>query len=239
MNDWLNKYRSTTLVSSIMILLSYVIVRAAIQYFLSYERGFNPLTVDALLNVPRLLGLFVTIYIFHKTEKFNYRISYDHLLLAAIVFLILSSWVYLQSKYVVLYSLDNEQLLLFSIGSFIVGFFEESLFRGLLLTELEKKMSYFSSLLVMSGIFTIYHYGMQPIYTFPSIFMFGILTGQLKKLKVSLFWLGLFHGFYDMTWGIWYPAGELSTSLLVLEFLLTCTLNVIIFAYGRSRHASC
>jgi membrane protease YdiL (CAAX protease family) len=172
--------------------------------------------------------------VYKKSEKFTFKVVNDNLFLTAIVFAVLSALVYLQSKFVELYQLNSTQLLLFTVGSFIVGFFEETLFRGLLLAKLQKTLSRLQSLIIMSAVFAFYHYGMQPLSAFPFLFMFGILTGQLANLRVSLFWLGIFHGIYDTMWGIWYPATSIPYAFKIVEFITVCILNVAVFYYSKS-----
>lgn len=90
--------------------------------------------------------------------------------------------------------------IVYSVTSPVVGLREEIVYRGILLNALLLRMPAMRALLLSNLIFTLYHYGAQPLYPANAfgIFAYGCVFAWLYLATGSLLWPILLHTLVDV-----------------------------------------
>jgi membrane protease YdiL (CAAX protease family) len=93
----------------------------------------------------------------------------------------------------------SESALLFASTSFVVGFREELVYRGVLQNLLDRKWGLGMALVVSNVMFVVYHVGAVPItpMSIVELFVGGCLLGVIYAGSRSLVAASLVHGAYD------------------------------------------
>ncbi|MFA5138210.1 MAG: CPBP family intramembrane glutamic endopeptidase [Elusimicrobiota bacterium] len=79
----------------------------------------------------------------------------------------------------------------------VVGLFEETLFRGLVLSRIRESRGDMSAVLWSSVLFTVYHVRPQAVAAWPHIFLTGAVFANLRLKGMSLAQLALIHAAVD------------------------------------------
>ena len=197
------------------IVIGYMLVRLAIYLSLpaiSREEWFYR---DCLMTVPRALGL---VPAFISTDPFNRQspktITYVYaslLLVSTLVVNIAGHWA----------PWPAHMVLIGLLTSLVVGFFEEYLFRGALLSGLAQSMSTRKAIMVSSGVFAICHITAQSLEGLPTLFAIGIVFGNLRTQGLAIPALAFLHAAIDWTY-FFFDKGSLT-----LEFTMYSVLALI------------
>jgi len=89
------------------------------------------------------------------------------------------------------------QIAVLVVNSFVVGFFEEVLFRGLILQSIKKWLGVWPAIFISSILFMLFHFQAQRLEHFPSIFLYGMVAAILRLSGQSLWVLMIIHGVFD------------------------------------------
>jgi membrane protease YdiL (CAAX protease family) len=114
--------------------------------------------------------------------------------------------------------------LILGLSSFVVGFHEEFVFRGLCLEALKDLAGERVAFWLSSLLFTVFHYKAQPLVTWPGIFVAGLLFARMRLDGISIWCLIFIHGTYDALWFL------LESYEPSLGFLLSPALTLLIYA---------
>ena len=185
--------------AALIITTVYMVVRSVIYAHYPAQSLIDWARRDTLMDVPRLLCAFAALL--YGVRRWGWRRFGFHANGArtALVWGLLAVGLYAIDflTYQNNFKLPACEFFLFVLSSFIVGFFEEILFRGLWLKVLGGWRSPFCAAWVSSLIFTVYHYQAQAMYGWPVIFFTGLLWAYMRLAGVSLWWLMLIHGAVD------------------------------------------
>ncbi len=88
-------------------------------------------------------------------------------------------------------------LLVLVASSVLVGFWEEILYRGVLLNAIRDWKGERAAIWGSSFLFTIMHVQAQPVVHWPSIFLSGVLFAVMRVQGVGLFWIIAVHAGFD------------------------------------------
>lgn len=192
---------------------------------------------DNWVNIPRILCLLLSLVFVLRKKSQELLPNLVGARKIAIV------WVFVLLSFIIrFFFLDIasdpiDSLLLAFLSSFVVGFFEEALFRGAIFDTLNSEYGVKKALFWSSVIFTIYHVQAQPISAMPLIFVFSLLFGLLRADGVSLFLLSVLHAVYDCFVLVWGP-GEgvwIQWSIFEVIFFASAVFLYIWFARVRGR----
>ena len=94
----------------------------------------------------------------------------------------------------------DDQALVFALTSIFVGIKEEILFRGILQGLCRKLISPQMSVVLVSLVFTAWHYGVQPFnfYSVSVLFVCGLVLGLMYEASQSLLLVIVVHTLYDV-----------------------------------------
>jgi membrane protease YdiL (CAAX protease family) len=198
------------------ILIGYMLARLAIYLSLPAISRAEWFYRDCLMTVPRALGL-VAAFIFTDTSdrhspKTTTYVYASLLLLSTFVVVIAADWA----------PWPAHMVLIGLLTSLVVGFFEEYLFRGALLSGLAKSMSTRKAIMASSGVFAISHITAQPLEGLPTLFAIGIVFGNLRTHGLAIPALACLHAAIDWTYFFF------DESSLTLEFTMYSVLALII-----------
>jgi hypothetical protein len=82
-------------------------------------------------------------------------------------------------------------------SSVLVGLWEEILFRGVLLNAIRDWKGTRAAIFGSSFLFTVMHVQAQPLVSWPSLFLAGLVFAALRVQGVGLWWLILGHAVFD------------------------------------------
>lgn len=213
------------------ILIAYCIFRLFIYLELPAHDYDSWVIRDTVMNVPRLICFGLLIFIVYRKYKIQDVTSpigsekIKILWVSAFLMLMIA----LRMPFFELYSHPWKSLVILTISSLIVGFFEEILFRGAIFDSLKKWRGTGFAILCSSALFLLFHIQAQKIETFPLIFLLGILFSLLRLHGATLLQLSILHAIYDVLVLLWIPTAELNTVWVAFEFLYV--LILIFFTY--------
>lgn len=124
------------------------------------------------------------------------------------------------------------QQLVLAGSSLLVAFNEEALFRALGLEALREKFGERTAFWGSTLLFTVYHYGAQPLAGWPYIFLCGLIFARMRLDGVSLLWLMFIHAAYDGVFDIFRspaPFGYLIIFPIVFSLILLAYLKLFRF----------
>lgn len=100
--------------------------------------------------------------------------------------------------------LPPEAAVVFAFTSIFVGIKEEILFRGVLQGVCRRFMSPVKSVVLISLVFTVWHYGVQPfnVYTVSQLLVAGLVLGLMYEATRSLLLVIGVHTLYDVLYAI-------------------------------------
>ena len=189
---------------ALLIVLGYIISRSFIYALMPITSDTDWFWRDVVMDLPRFIWALVALYLGYRTwgwQKLGFSLERPILAMGVGIALLLVEAVFSlmgQRPFV----LPNYALFIFYVSSFMVGFFEEILFRGVLLNALRDWKGSLIALWGSTFVFTVYHIQAQPYHAWPGIFTVGFVLALLRLNNVSMLWLILFHGVNDCVLGI-------------------------------------
>jgi len=186
----------------------YCLLRFIIYHYFPVTDVDSWIKRDALMNLPRLICLSLLL-IFVIDKKGELLPNKQGVKVAMVALPVLVMPLFVRSLFFETRVFSDESLFIVLISSFVVGFFEETLFRGSIFDSLANSFSNRDSVLVSSVLFTIFHFQSQSIIDFPQIFLLGIIFAILRLYKVSLFWLAILHSVFDCIVLFWSPSEQM------------------------------
>ncbi len=203
-----------------LIFLFYLVFRDIIYTFYPVESHGEWAYRDIVMNIPRLLCLISIIFV-QKWKKFESvaKVSTIGKKYTFYIGILLISLIPLRSLFVDTQRLQSDLIVWIIVGSFLVGFFEEGLFRGLFFDSLKQQNGTFVAVLFSTLLFSLFHIGVVPVNELPTIFLIGIIFALLRDKNVSLFMLSLLHAFYDGFIMFWLPVSSLTPLWITIEML--------------------
>jgi membrane protease YdiL (CAAX protease family) len=184
---------------SLVIFLIYFVSRYFIYAVVPNVDFQSWLFRDSIMNFPRIVCLLLVVaFTFdHRRRKKDLYPNLSGKKRAFIVGVLLMLPIILRLFCFEIKTYSFEFTLLFVLNSFVVGFFEEALFRGGFFDSLNGMLGSKSAVWFSSFLFMIFHIQAQDVTLFPGIFIFGIICALLRRDGVSLFLLSLIHSIYD------------------------------------------
>ncbi|MBL0350196.1 MAG: CPBP family intramembrane metalloprotease [Elusimicrobia bacterium] len=195
---------------SLIITASYMAIRALIYFLYPVSSLDDWFYRDILMCGPRLLGLFLAVWLFRSEPEGDISRS-GWAYLYAVLLLISHLPDFLQKGW------EPWPIHMVYVGiatSLVVGLFEEYLFRGALLSGLVRQLPLPWAIVISSLIFTVYHVQAQSLIGWPGIFLVGIVFANLRVLGFGLLSLSILHGLID--WGYFLVAPESGVSFAFL-----------------------
>lgn len=194
------RWPPTPVFGALLVIGVYMLARAAVRDLFPVTSQETWFTRDTVMCLPRLAA-FALLFYFNRhwqLVRFDFPAK-DLARLALRGSIPLALWVFYFSG-----SRGDDfmpwMIALGFITSMVVGLFEEYAFRGPLLAGLAKRWSDFPAVLVSSLLFTVYHYPVQPVASWGSIFLTGIVMANLRLRGISLGALSLLHGLIDASY---------------------------------------
>ncbi len=219
------------------ILLFYVVARDLIYTYYPVETHSDWAFRDIIMMIPRLLCLVCLVFVqkWKKLESVvNGSIVGKKYTLYIGIFLI--SLIPLRALFVETQRLQSDLLFWIIWGSFLVGFFEEGLFRGLFFDSMKTQKGSFIAILFSTFLFMIFHIQVVPANELPTIFLIGIIFALLRDKNVSLFMLSLLHAVYDSFIIFWLPVSSLTSAWIMIEIFCLTILALVFFFWTRNNH---
>ncbi|MCB0367751.1 MAG: CPBP family intramembrane metalloprotease [Bdellovibrionaceae bacterium] len=191
--------RSRLLSYSLLIILLYGALRALVYDSMKNNSFDDWVARDSVMDIPRTLCFVLTLYICKRHLSWAELGVHWQGKWGAFFLLVAFSLISLKSRSFQFFTGDigDSQIAMLIISSFVVGFFEEFLFRGLAYIALSKQYSPTAAIWISSLIFMIYHVQAQPYYHFPELFAYGLVYAGARSIGISIVWLSLLHGIDD------------------------------------------
>lgn len=214
-----------------MIVVLYCVLRFIVYEFLPAPDMENWIIRDFVMNGPRILCMVLALVfgfkrgLFQKQDFLPHRTAITLISVASVFFLFSAV---LRSFFIDYCNYSYEALITIVMSSFVVGFFEEILFRGVLLKSYREAFGPRYAVVQSSLIFMVFHVQAQPYSSFPAIFLAGVLFACLRLEGVSLLWLSLLHSVYDILVLLWIPSDEARTTWIYVDL---GTSGLLVLAY--------
>lgn len=222
--------KSKVTLIAFIILLFYVFLRDVIYIYYPVHVQSDWAYRDIIMNIPRLICLIVIITV-QKLKKLESVIHVNatgktHTFYVGFFLLIL---IPLRSFFLETQKLQSDLIVWIILGSFLVGFFEEGLFRGLLFDSLKKQLGSLFAIVFSAVLFSIFHLQVVPFNELPSIFLIGCIFALLRDKNVSLFMLSLLHSVYDVFIIFWLPITSLTAPWLIFEMICLAVIALVFY----------
>lgn len=183
---------------SSVIIFSYLVGRY-LTYINFPATDFSTWVVqDAMMNIPRGLGAAVCLLLglaWYGRDKMGLHWRGWKLPAAMGLCFCLASFVFGLTREPFVYS--SKEFVLLSMSSFFVAVFEELMFRGILFQSVRHWLGDHFAIWGTTLVFVIYHYGAQPLWGYPQIFLIGGAFAIARSRGCSLYALILAHGIFD------------------------------------------
>lgn len=195
---------------SISIVATYMILRFFIYAQIPVFDLNSWVFRDSIMNLPRILCLLLTIFV--VINKRNVRTEFltgsRKIKSLFLICILLICMLLARSFFYGRFDYSGNSLIIVILNSFVVGFFEETLFRGAIFESLKKWIGSNGAAFWSSVLFMIYHVQAQNLIEFPLIFLLGLLFAILKGEGFSLINLALLHAIFDSVALIWIPSSQ-------------------------------
>lgn len=222
-------------VISLWVLFLYCLCRYVIYSQVAVVDFESWLRRDSLSNFPRILCFLLLIYFVlrDRTKELLPNLGGVQKALFFGFCILLSVVIRFFMAGVTSYPFDL--LILAILSSFVVGFFEEALFRGGIFDSLSGWLGAKAAVLCSSVLFVLFHIQAQNVKSFPLIFLLGIVFALMRRDGVSLFVLAMIHSLYDSVILILQPSEENWLMLYVLEFCFFGGVLILYFLAYQSK----
>ena len=178
------------------ILLAYACMRLMIY---RATENFSWFATDFFMNIPRLIGLVFAMVALDLYWEDREAVAFWAK--GRLAFHIGGAGVLIGLSYGLCrtetFAYHAFALFILFCSSFIVGLFEEMLFRGVILDSLMGMCPRSLAVLISAFLFMIFHIQAQPLSYFPVLFLHGIVFGTLRSEGVGMGWLVLLHAMFD------------------------------------------
>lgn len=186
---------------------------------------------DTIMNIPRIISFALALVVgllFWGRRELGFHVDKPisgFLLGTVIVILGSLGHIFRSSEY----GYGEKILLVLTVSSFIVALFEETLFRGVIYQGMQGLWSARVAIWGSSIIFAIFHVQAQPVSSWPSIFLFGVMSATMRAAGIGLWWNILSHGLLDSMVFLGSYGEPVYPWLSVLVFALNTAFALVLF----------
>ena len=181
-----------------LIALFYMVLRALIYHWFKVDSYEAWVRRDFLMNLPRALCLGGTLWFGLKNWKIIELGFFKKGFGIGIIFLF--GELTLKGLIGGLKegpAFQGSEFFYLATGSIFVGFFEEILFRGVMLRAISDWLGVRMAIVGSSFLFMLFHWQAQDLASWPFLFLFGCLNAGLRQLEVSVIALAITHAIFD------------------------------------------
>lgn len=218
---------------SISVLLLYVLIRFIIYEHFTVASFEGWVQRDWIMNLPRMICFFLLLIFGFEFQEERKKLlpNSEGMKLSIVMGIILCGTLLVRSFWLDIQTYSYDIVTKLVIGSIVVGFFEETLFRGCIFSSLRKVLGPMPAVIGSAVLFMVFHFQAQSFVEFPLILLLGVLFAMLKMDGVSLFWLSILHATYDILVFLWIP----SSDAIVFWKIFECLIIICVVASYVSR----
>jgi membrane protease YdiL (CAAX protease family) len=176
----------------------FVAIRGMIYALFRVDNEVDWFVRDSLMDIPRVLfAFFAWRYGRRLWKPAQLGMHWNQLRDCLVVGIALSGVILARPFFLPTTHPTFGWLCVITFSSFVVGFFEEILFRGVLLRALYDQYGAGTALWGSAFVFVLFHVQAQPLAVWPGIFLTGLIFAQMRLQGVSLWGLAFVHSVYD------------------------------------------
>jgi membrane protease YdiL (CAAX protease family) len=182
-----------TVFLSLAILALYAAIRALVYANLPVVTLEDWFHRDTLMTFPRLICFFLALIVlgWSRSEWTRLRVTP---FVSGLILMAIWTFDYSQSTGP---RFETWMILIGILTSFIVGLFEETLFRGAFFHGLSQRFSIQATILLSTTAFAVFHIQAQTLAMWVPIFFTGMIFANLRARGATLLELSLIHGAID------------------------------------------
>lgn len=222
---------------SLGVLVLYIVLRFLVYSNVYVDNNESWILRDTVMNLPRAVCLILIILFVLKIQNLKKDFSPAHkwnlpLIITAgsIVCLAL-----LRPAFFNLIEASLGSLILAVGSSFIVGFFEEALFRGAIFDSLKNWKGDVHAIWYSALLFMLFHIQAQNFGHFPLIFLMGLLFTFLRRGGSTIFQLSIVHALYDAIVVLWTPSVQRESAWRIFECSVIVVLIVCYLIFSKNK----
>lgn len=222
------------------VLILYLSMRGIIYALCPVETDEDWAKRDMIMNIPRFI-CFVAILYIQKFKKLEITINFSAAGVKFVLVTCVLLFILIQLRTLFMYTtaLQSSSIEWIVVGSLLVGFFEEGLFRGLFFDIFKTYIGSLFAIFFSTFLFTLFHFQSHTLIDYPALFSIGIMMALMRDRGTSLFMLALLHAAYDSVTIFYLPyeAAPIAWSVFEVFYLLSiCLIFSLFTASIRNSH---